>query len=265
MKNDNEKTQVGHWDENWRRASTKAISSENNSGESFVWQRLKTSISSALAAAGISKGKLIEIGAGGSEWMSLFHSTYGFSVDGLDYSEVGCQRTREILEASSISGNVFYADMFAAPSDLLGKYDLVVSFGLVEHFEDTSAAIQACASFARPGGLVITTIPNMAGLHGWLYRIYDRKVYEMHVPLTLDALTQAHTDAGLHVMRAEHLFGLPGVIDGARVEPHTGRRLLRSVVHKLTKWHWYLERKRLGVPENPITSPYLICIARKPE
>ena len=192
----------------------------------------------------------------------MLNKTYGFEVSGLDYSEVGCERANAILESEGLKGCVLHGDMFTPPSQLLGSFDVVVSFGLVEHFENTSEAIAACARFARPGGLIVTTIPNMAGLYGHAFKFYDRKAYEGHMPLSLSQLSAAHRDAGLNVLFSECLFGLPGVMDGARLEKHLAKRVFRWLAHKATKLHWTLEARGVGFPENRMTSPYLLCASR---
>lgn len=208
---------------------------------------------------------LIEIGAGASEWLPYFHRRFGFSVAGLDYSEVGCERARENLTRTGTPGTIYQGDMFSPPAETHEKFDVVISIGLVEHFSDTASVIAACATYAKPGGLVFTLIPNMSGMYGWLYRIFDRKVYDVHVPLTLKQLMEAHRNAGLDVFQHEHILGVPGVIDHQRAEPVFIRRILRKIVYQISRVAWALEERKLGVPENAISSPYMVCVARKPK
>ena len=78
--------------------------------------------------------------------------------------------------------------MFDPPDDMKGQYDLVMSFGVVEHFKDTTACLKACAAFVKPGGQMFTMIPNMTGLVGSLQKIIDRNVYDIHVPLSCKML-----------------------------------------------------------------------------
>lgn len=263
MTKSNNKTTVEHWDENWQRASSSAIRGNRaTQSATFVWQRMKRSFDRALACLDPSRASLIEVGAGGSEWLPLLRKTYGFQVTGLDYSEVGCVRARAIMEDDGLDGQILQGDMFFPPMELIGAFDAVVSFGLVEHFEDTSGAISACARFARPGGVVITTIPNMAGLYGHAFKLYDRRTYDAHVPLTPAQLANAHRTAGLDVLFSECLFGLPGVMDGDRLETSSFKRVFRSAAHRLTKLHWSLEARGFGFPENRFTSPYLMCVAK---
>ena len=206
---------------------------------------------------------LIEIGAGGSEYLPYLHHKFGFEVTGLDYSEVGCESARELLKSMNVPGVVYQADMFDPPTLVLEKFDVVVSFGLVEHFTDTAQAIAACAAFAKPGGMVLTLIPNMTGLYGFLYKLFDRNIFDIHVPISLNELINAHHAAGLKIVQSECLLGLPGVIDGDRIDPVWIRHALRRVVFRFSKIYWWLEERGIGIPENTFSSPYLICVARK--
>ena len=141
---------------------------------------------------------------------------------------------------------------------MTAKFDVVCSFGLVEHFSDTAQAVAACASFAKPGGLVLTLIPNMTGLNGFFYKTLNRRVFDTHVPLTLSQLVQAHKQSGLDVYCESYLLGLPGIIDENRNESSLFRALLRKCAHYLSRVIWWAEERGVGVPENQITSPYMI-------
>jgi 2-polyprenyl-3-methyl-5-hydroxy-6-metoxy-1,4-benzoquinol methylase len=261
--NDARKSTVDYWDENWRRASSNAIPGSDSRSRSYFWHRMDSALAKCLGDQDWVGCRLIEIGAGASEWLPYLGRRFGFKVEGLDYSSIGCQRARENLAKHDVPGVIHQSDMFDPPILLLGQYDVVVSFGVVEHFSDTRSAIEACAAFLKPGGLIITLIPNMKGLHGWLYRIFDKKIFDIHVPLSSRDLVRAHIEAGLKVFLSEYLLGLPGVADQNRNEPVAVRRMLRRMMFYLSRFYWGLEARGLGIPENPLTSPYIVCAAKK--
>jgi 2-polyprenyl-3-methyl-5-hydroxy-6-metoxy-1,4-benzoquinol methylase len=258
------KSTVDYWNENWRRASDDESSPRLNDRDSYYWRRMDRALEKSFDGLETENCSLIEIGAGASDWLPYLHHRFGFVVAGLDYSEVGCRRARDNLERTSTPGSIYQADMFDPPPGLVQQFDVVVSFGLVEHFSDTASTLAACSAYGKPGGLIFTLIPNMSGLFGWIYRIFDRKVYDIHVPLSLKDLKRAHRDAGLEPVLDEHILGLPGVIDRHRDEPVLFRRLVRKIAFQFSRIAWALEERGLGMPENAFTSPYMICAARKP-
>ncbi|HVV56454.1 MAG TPA: class I SAM-dependent methyltransferase [Mucilaginibacter sp.] len=60
------------------------------------------------------------------------------------------------------------------------QYDLVLSCGLIEHFEDTKDVISRHLEFLKPGGTLFITLPNFTGVNGWVQRQYDMANYEKH-------------------------------------------------------------------------------------
>ena len=180
------KSTVHYWDENWRRASDDKDSPSLSKHDNYYRRRLDRAFKESFGGLDTDNSSLIEIGAGASEWLPYLHHRFGFTVAGLDYSEVGCERAQNNLARTATPGNVHHADMFNPPAMLLQQFDVVVSFGLVEHFADTASAVAACSAYAKPGGLLFTFIPNMSGLYGYVYRIYDRDVYDMHVPFEFE-------------------------------------------------------------------------------
>jgi 2-polyprenyl-3-methyl-5-hydroxy-6-metoxy-1,4-benzoquinol methylase len=60
------------------------------------------------------------------------------------------------------------------------QYDLVLSCGLIEHFNDTNDIIARHLSFLKPGGTLFITLPNFTGINGWVQRKFDKSNYEKH-------------------------------------------------------------------------------------
>src|SRR6478736_1896451 len=125
--------------------------------------------------AGVS-GRLIEVGCAGSAWLPYFAREHGLTVTGLDYSPRGCEQAEAVLATAGVAGEVVCADLFAPPAAQVGRFDVVFSFGVVEHFTDTTACIRALAALVAPGGRLITVVPNMNGTTGWLQKMVDRAV-----------------------------------------------------------------------------------------
>ena len=80
--------------------------------------------------------------------------------------------------------NIIEADLFDYQPKKL--YDMVLSFGLIEHFNDTRAIIETHLQFLKPGGVLFITLPNFKSINGWVQRKFDRDNYDKHNISSMD-------------------------------------------------------------------------------
>lgn len=212
--------------------------------------------------------KLIEIGCARSVWLPYFAKEFGFNVCGIDYSEIGCTQEEQILTRAGVQGEVVCVDFFSPPESMLGEFDVVVSFGVVEHYEDTAACIEAFAKFLKPNGTLITSIPNLVGLIGSIQKTLNRPVYDIHVPLDSGGLADAHRASGLEVVSCDYFIGvnfgvcnLNGIQTGS-TEWYV-KKVLLSLLACLSLIVLFIEDKVGNFKVNKVTSPYINCVARK--
>jgi SAM-dependent methyltransferase len=176
---------------------------------------------------------------------------------------VGCEKSRDLLEHYNVQGEIYCADLFSPPADLLQKFDLVVSFGVVEHFEDTAHCLKSCAAFVKPGGLLLTLIPNIPSLIGFIQKFVDRAVYDVHVPLTKKNMLDAHQSAALELSYCDYFMSINlSVVNSGSFSHHKLNPLLRRILSGTSKISWILERYGLRIPKNWLTSPYIMTVAK---
>lgn len=257
-------TESGYWNALWQAGRTlRPIDPHKGGLRNYAYRHLHREFAAALANTAPQGKQLIEAGCGGSRWLAYFHSTFGCAVSGIDYSPEGCAATQALLNTLAIEGNIILGDLFDPPTDLSQKFDFVVSIGLVEHFADTVAAVTACASLLKPGGTMITLVPNMTGPLGWLQRFFDRALYEKHLPLSCEQLAQAHIQNDLIILSSRYaLLAHLGALQFGSLERLMGNRLAQVIKIALSAPIWALG-PRLGLRPNRITSPYVMCVARK--
>jgi len=148
--------------------------------------------------------RLLEMGCGGSKWLPWFARELGYDVEGVDYSPVGCEKARSGLAAAGVSGVVHCKDFLTLGPEFDRRYDIVASFGVIEHFEDPVSVLRLFARCLAKGGLVLTFVPNMAGLYGTLIKRLDRPLYDTHVIFDLEELSAFHERAGLRIVHATY-------------------------------------------------------------
>jgi SAM-dependent methyltransferase len=255
-----------YWERVWRdRRRPSFVDLSGPGARDYPRKCLYSFLRSVLAGEQTRGKKLIEIGCGNSVWLPHFARYFGYDVFGLDYTPSGCARARAILQHAGEEGTIIEGNLFDPPAELVGDFDVVTSFGVVEHFRDTAACLAACARLVKPGGIIITEIPNLSGLLGWLQKLIDRQVYDVHVPLDRRQLALAHAQAGLSVIQSRYLV----TVNFGALNWSGYRQAIHRIAARLCLYPsagvWVLEE--LGMPSLPnrLTSPYIVCVARKPD
>ncbi|HPR53758.1 MAG TPA: class I SAM-dependent methyltransferase [Deltaproteobacteria bacterium] len=262
-----------HWNTLWRGTGHEPYRDVYSAGlfhriRKYPFIHLMKTIASRLKDSLHPGAALLEIGCGGSQWLPTFARRFGVDVTGIDYSEQGCASARAILDQAGVQGRVVQADLFDPPADMVGRFDLVVSFGVLEHFPDTARCLDAMAGYLKPSGCMVTVVPNMTGMPGWLQKVIDPAVYAMHVPLTRQDLLAAHADTSMEPLFCDYSLLLHlGVVNMNRLKAHPAARFLRYAIvgaNLLVQAANMVLSEGLDLnPCDPITSPYLMCISRK--
>lgn len=206
---------------------------------------------------------VLELGAAASRWLPFLAVRWQAEVWGLDYSTRGCELARDALARTGVHGTILQRDLFDPNDDLVGRFDLVYSLGLIEHFSDTAAAVRAMTRFTRTGGFVLSVVPNMCGLIGLVQRLADRDVYAGHARLTPEALHRAHRSTDLVPIR----WGWFGSYDPTVVSEGRSGRITERV---LSAWRfatrtpiWATLRLLRAEPESRLFSPHVVCVAQR--
>ena len=197
-------------------------------------------------------GDAIEIGCGTGNYMIYIAKEFGYRIDGLDYSN-NMDYVRANLRYNGIyDSELFNVDFFEFTP--IKKYDLVLSGGFVEHFEDFQAVVSKHTEFVKPGGLVVIIVPNLTHIHRVLCGLFAPDVLKVHrFPLMRrEVLRQTLERAGLQVLHCKYhrtfrpTYQLPRTVD-----------YLSRAVQKL------LRASGLDDLGNPCGSPYLISVSAK--
>jgi hypothetical protein len=144
----------------------------------------------------------------------------------------------------------------------------VYSSGVAEHFIPTERCLAAFAGFLKPGGKMITIIPNMTGSVGLLQKICNRAVFDVHVPMTAEELRQAHEKAGMRVEFCRYFlssgFGIANVsgLDENLVSTRIKKQLIKGL-HGASALTWMLEDRTRPFPATRFFSPFVVCFAEK--
>jgi SAM-dependent methyltransferase len=205
---------------------------------------------------------IVEVGGAPGQFLAYFRRQYGYEIASLDYSEVGCQKTRENFELLGERVTIYQRDLFDDLGDL-PSFDIVYSLGLIEHFGDPGRAVQQHLKLLRPGGLLMLGVPNFRGVYRPVLQQIAPMLLAQHNLDAMDANRWAlfEKDLGLEVLFREHIGGFEPRYFRKKERLTLGSRTLRSAFKPVrilvTDRMPFLRRFN-----SPIWSAYLLGVYR---
>jgi SAM-dependent methyltransferase len=244
---------VSHWESVWKnRASIRAFSTL-----SYFDFRLSQVFQSVVTPG----SRVIEIGCGGSRWMEYLAEVLQCDTWGIDYSADGLRLTEQNNAGNPLIHLVagdFFDESLLPP----GFFDFVYSLGFIEHFTESATVTRRMSQILRPGGKVVTMIPNFTSSYGRVQKLMNRATFDKHVLLNRVMLDDAHLAAGMKPILPAAFFGCfgPGVVNygvrkGFLLPPI---KVLQQAVC------WSLRAVHLD-GESRIASPYILGVYQKPQ
>ena len=249
-----------YWNQKYGSSSTNSLTTSGFHG--FTNKQFLEQISSI----GLNQKSIIEIGAGGSQWLPYLAKHYpDCSFTGLDYAEAGCKELKERADIAKVNITTVKADLFEPPEELIGKFDILISFGVVEHFDDLAETMKALTVYLKPGGSIFTLIPNMNGTVGYLTQKLNKDVYDLHNPHDLKSLKIGHETGGNVIKKANYICSTDyGVLSACINEKSTyPAKFIYLWLSRFTKLISIFELKLFRFPVSRTFSPYIYCIAEK--
>jgi 2-polyprenyl-3-methyl-5-hydroxy-6-metoxy-1,4-benzoquinol methylase len=222
-------------------------------------------IAKKIQDIGLDRKNVLEIGAGDSYWLPYFAQQHPSSrFAGMDFSQAGCDKLAKRVASSTLSNvNIYQQDMFSLESDLHGKFDLVLSFGVVEHFTDLSNVLLAKRLYLNDEGYMFSVIPNMAGLIGSLTKLFNREIYKAHNPHDWNSFLEGHHKAGLTIISGGYLGSTNFGVLSSCFEKKAGLSWQAYVfLTRLSKTIFLIENKLGNLPVSRVFSPYIYAISR---
>ena len=155
---------------------------------------------------------LIEIGCAPGGWMAYFHNHFGYRVSGIEYAELAAEATKKNMELLRVKAEVSVQDFFLFDC-VQDNYDIVFSAGFIEHFRDVSLVMERICSLSR--GYVVTIVPNLFGVNGFVSRTIRPRVYAEHNPIDAPTLDLLHTNCGMRTLFCDFVGGVRFIMPGA--------------------------------------------------
>lgn len=129
---------------------------------------------------------LLEIGGFPGYYSVWAHKNLKIKTDLLDFV-IHPKILHDLEKANQVNEGAvgaIEADLFNYTP--VSTYDLVMSNGLIEHFQDTTDIIQKHIQFLANDGVLFISLPNFRGLNGWFQKTFDRDNYDKHYIESMD-------------------------------------------------------------------------------
>lgn len=201
----------------------------------------------------------IELGGFPGYYAVFLKKYFQLDVTLLDYF-VHPPVVHELLAKNSLTEkdiHIIETDLFNYTPEK--QYDLVLSCGLIEHFNDTADIINRHIAFIKPGGTLFITLPNFKAVNGWFQKKFDRENYDKHNIDSMDPvlLRSICEQAGLKEVKSGY-FGRFSVWLENEDQKSAGVRLFKKAVWLAGKVFTKI------IPfESKNLSPYIILVAKK--
>ena len=173
--------------------------------------------------------RVLEVGCAPARWLVWYAERFGARVTGLEYSAKGAALSRANLSAGGVDGEIIEGD-FISQDVVLDQFDLVLSLGVIEHFDDVPAAFARHAMLVDKGGKLVLGVPNFRGLIGIFQRWADREYLALHnqramAPQLYKEIVASH---GLRLERVRYFDGIdPDMVRATRVSARVALMPLR--------------------------------------
>jgi 2-polyprenyl-3-methyl-5-hydroxy-6-metoxy-1,4-benzoquinol methylase len=119
-----------------------------------------------------------EVGCAPGGILADYCRRFGYVAHGIDYAEDPARIEAFLRDEGVRVGRIHKRDFFSwNPPE---RYDIVASFGFIEHFENPEPVADRHFALVRPGGRVILSVPNFAGAQRLLRWIADAENLGRH-------------------------------------------------------------------------------------
>lgn len=204
----------------------------------------------------------VEIGAYPGASLCYLAKKFGYRPTAIEYRDDAADILR-LFEYNGVPGlELINADFLTVQGR---EFDVVTSFGFVEHFADYREVIRRHVEMTKPGGYLVLGAPHMDGLQEGLrrllftpkaledlYRSHNRRIMQLgEMKRTLEGF-------GVQLLFGSYVFGAAFWVSPASAQVRQDRRWLAQACASLN-------RRVLGrLPSCSLYSPMFLCLARKP-
>jgi trans-aconitate methyltransferase len=200
----------------------------------------------------------IELGGFPGYYSTYFRKYLNLDTTLFDYF-ISKDIIKELLTANGLKENdihIIEADLFKYKPER--QYDIVSSFGLIEHFSDTKDIIARHLQFLKPGGTLFITLPNFRSVNGWVQKNFDEENYLKHNINSMDPslLKSIAAELGLKDIKSGYHAKFSVWLENKEKNSAITKAFVKSI--------WYAGKifTKILPFESRLLSPYIVLVAK---
>lgn len=257
----NQLTEQKFWENYWQTLTLPSAIDEDFSFDRCLKSTLLARLKDlAPANQHAVKRSVFEVGAAPGKWLSLFPKDE-FSVAGIEYTKRGMAALRKNMELLEITPlELIQGDFFTVKPR--PEYDVVISLGFIEHFDDPMPVIARHVEWLKPGGLLVLGVPNFTGFHGIMQSMLDKSILRAHNTkiMNIEFFSMTAEKLGLKIETSEYLGSFEPALP-LTYQPKSWRNIVPKAILRLVS---YIRRwRRLDTINSQFISSYILTIYRK--
>ncbi len=199
-----------------------------------------------------------EVGCAPGNIMVFFNKVYGYQVSGCDF--INCKIIEKNIKKAGVEQVQLYEEDFRK-MDLDKKYNIVASYGFVEHFQNYSDILSKHKKLVAEDGYIIIELPNIRKFNYILYKVFAPELLNIHNLKVMDinVLRKEIEDNEFQIIYDNYY--LSNIFMANRDNELINKK-------KVMKYIFLFIRKLfellhcVNIP-NKYFSPYIICIAKR--
>lgn len=125
---------------------------------------------------------IVELGSAPGGNLVYMHQCYGCEPYGVEYTEEGVQLNQYLFKLFKLpADHVYHLDLFQVEeAGFVEKFDNLISFGVIEHFEEPKKLIENHLKWVKPGGKLLIVIPNLQFIYLSWNKLFNNEIVNIH-------------------------------------------------------------------------------------
>lgn len=255
-----EVTDSAYWNKYWAMNKDDYPSYDLSTGIFYSYNMLiQKLVKETKERLGKDRLRVIDCGCGDGLMLRYLCEQFDdIDVYGIEYSDA-INKSQSMIEGLGFKVNLTKWDMNnGMPNSMVSKFDLVISVGLIEHFQKPEEILQTMKTVLADGGCMLTFIPNFDGLYNLVWKYLDNENYSYHVPISKARLLKLHEDLDLAMLDCIRIGNpiIPNIHNARSLLMRLANRIIININGRIFQ---RLVPKQVSLKKSYYLSPIVAC------